>query len=175
MVLSPRIGYASRLPDAAPVRAEIILGLGQLAIARKRGRHGGLAALSGLQGEEGRGAGSSVTEEEVKLYPTRSKGPKGGFVAVQPFFIADLGPRTPCPTFAAGCGLLLARATRPADARGETLLGVTRMRGLGSSNRTLGLGRARAILVLVLSLPAGERRSDDTDMSYRLCHVNVDS
>lgn len=38
-VLSPRIGYASSLPDAAPVRTEVILGLRQLAIAWERGRH----------------------------------------------------------------------------------------------------------------------------------------
>lgn len=39
-VLSPRIGYASRLPDAAPVRAEVVLRLGQLAVAGEGGRHG---------------------------------------------------------------------------------------------------------------------------------------
>lgn len=42
--LSPRIGYASCLPDTAPVRAEVILRLGQLAIAGYRGRHVGLEA-----------------------------------------------------------------------------------------------------------------------------------
>lgn len=55
-VLSPRIGYASRLPDAAPVRTEVVLRLGQLAVAGEGGRHG--FEWNGLSGRGSGGGGA---------------------------------------------------------------------------------------------------------------------